>query len=990
MVWLLGQALPNQDTFREQQQEVQPGAHEVETKYSAAAHHIPSWSAYNSRVGNTMPLTSVNTPPLIAAPVHEWSTLLTILKQAQGISSKVVGEQRKTVITLDMGLYKPAKQFQMARDDCNNIILCPGELHMVMAQLRTIGSYMDCSGLDLCWIEANLYGTSIMKQIIEGRHVKRGVTAHLTTLQALFTLYAEAFFQDKADLLYDYAEKADKLNKACGNASDEEIQRAHEDMGHAIESSGLLNQMSGFNDDVANRPLAKAIRQYMKMVLAMITYIRAVRTGDWILHLDATETFVKYFFAHDKLNYARMLPVYLADMKALAQSDPEVWEEFKEGNWVVNKSSSPFCAIGPDHALEQVNRMMKVSGGITGITLSPIARTKFFLVAPDLARLAKEAETVGISRNKPTQHHHEDTDARTKHHQKNIADMANTINKFTNPFTDDCDQLINMVTKAVMPEKIHNDISQSMQIGEERFVEFVAERITTNQVNLWAPMKKLKLQMWSSSGIKSKIKSEDKIVELQEDRALFARMLVVSKARDIDLKQTVGTYEFSIVPRALFAADGSLLHSTSKSDLMSILENLPQMKEVPQEDNNQSDHQADPHCKRVAIVDAMADLQTLDKPEWIQTCLDLANHFIERHWRKYGEYDEVHLVFDRYDIGESMKASTRERRLGGRKAIAYHITDSTSIGKLSMSHLLAHESTKDALTAYFADKVLIHAETNGKCLVVAWKDKAQAANRAIEDLASIQEEADTKIILHSIDATVNGATSLDIHSPDTNVLVLAIRRYPSLCENTSFITGAAKKRRVIPLEPIYSALGSQKAAALPGFRALSGADVTGRFAGKGKGSFWKVLQDLDPTDEKVHALTLLGKTEELPESVLTAIEAFTCRLYLPNTDLSSVADARWWLFKKKQAQSEGLPPTLAALRPAILRAHYQALIWNGDIIANPTLPEPQGFGWDLVDGHYKPVMSSLPPAPQAVIDLVKCSCKKHDVQPINANAGRMV
>ena len=58
-----------------------------------------------------------------------------------------------------------------------------------------------------------------------------------------------------------------------------------------------------------------------------------------------------------------------------------------EGNWVVNKNMVPFCAIGPDHALEQVNRMLKVAGGLTGITLNPYACTKFFLVAPELARL---------------------------------------------------------------------------------------------------------------------------------------------------------------------------------------------------------------------------------------------------------------------------------------------------------------------------------------------------------------------------------------------------------------------------------------------------------------------------------------------------------------------------------------------------------------------------------------------------------------------------
>ena len=54
----------------------------------------------------------------------------------------------------------------------------------------------------------------------------------------------------------------------------------------------------------------KAIRQYMNMLGVMCLYIRAVRTGT-ALHLSALEEFVKYFFAGDKLNYSRVIPIYL-------------------------------------------------------------------------------------------------------------------------------------------------------------------------------------------------------------------------------------------------------------------------------------------------------------------------------------------------------------------------------------------------------------------------------------------------------------------------------------------------------------------------------------------------------------------------------------------------------------------------------------------------------------------------------------------------------
>ena len=91
---------------------------------------VPVWSGYNSLVNKALPVTRVGAPPLVTHPPHEWNTLLTVLMQAQNISTIVVGSESKTVISLDMGLYLPAKKLQMARNDLNHLILRPGELHI--------------------------------------------------------------------------------------------------------------------------------------------------------------------------------------------------------------------------------------------------------------------------------------------------------------------------------------------------------------------------------------------------------------------------------------------------------------------------------------------------------------------------------------------------------------------------------------------------------------------------------------------------------------------------------------------------------------------------------------------------------------------------------------------------------------------------------------------------------------------------------------------
>ena len=50
-------------------------------------------------------------------------------------------------------------------------------------------------------------------------------------------------------------------------------------------------------------------------------------------------------------------------------------------------------------------------------------------------------------------------------------------------------------------------------------------------------------------------------------------------------------------------------------------------------------------------------------------------------------------------------------------------------------------------------------------------------------LKSDQEEVDTKMLLHALDATANGAMELYIHSPDTDASCASKALSRSLCED---------------------------------------------------------------------------------------------------------------------------------------------------------------------------------------------------------------
>ena len=752
----------------------------------------------------------------------------------------------------------------------------------------------------------------------------------MVTLQALFLMYQKAFLEQESQIHEKLVNVANELADACKKGTKNEVKNAHAKMVEAMHSLHVSGRMEAFDAAHEKTPEFNVFCHYMRMVMEMMLFITAVRSGDWHLHLTVLKLFTKYFFAHDRLNYARMIPLYLAEMQVLPESDPEIYGEFLDWNWVVNKNpNTPFCALGADNALEHINRSMKVSGGLVGITLNPSAQAKFSLIAPELARLSEQAKSMaGISFTTSGSHHHALAPAVLAREDKSIEQLLITMESFTNPFKQDSGDSFNLVTKVVMQENVKKDLCEQSNIGQKLFKCFVKERFC---------------------------------------QRVFCQ-------REINIKEAIGTYEFSVVPRSMFAADGTMLRCSCKSALMNILEKLSVDRNDCNDPNAvQSEQNREEHT-RVSIVDAMAEVQSLVKPEWVRNWSNLADHFISLIFEKYKDNEELRLIFDRYDLPSSLKEGTRIKRQGGQQPVYYRITASTHIAKVPIKKLLLHNKTKMELTDFLAQKIIQYGERNGRNVVVAWGSQCRGTNKDMSYLESNQEEADTKILLHAIDATANGATELRIHSPDIDVFVLSVRRYPHLCKNTSFVTGTGHNHREIKLEKIFHALGPAKAAALPAFHALSGADNTGCFSGKEKASCWKTFIEAD--EEIISGFSALGVDAIPSRETMALLEKFVCQLYVPRTDICTVKELRWWLFRKKQAQSEWLPPTQAALSQAILRAHYQLLVWNNDKVANPTLPSPENFGWTADENGWVPVMTKIPPAPDAIIYLVKCKSAK--------------
>ena len=58
------------------------------------------------------------------------------------------------------------------------------------------------------------------------------------------------------------------------------------------------------------------------MIGMLLSFIRATRTTNWSLHLSSVRRMLPWFFAYDRINYARYLTVYWLEMMSLERTHP--------------------------------------------------------------------------------------------------------------------------------------------------------------------------------------------------------------------------------------------------------------------------------------------------------------------------------------------------------------------------------------------------------------------------------------------------------------------------------------------------------------------------------------------------------------------------------------------------------------------------------------------------------------------------------------------
>ena len=70
---------------------------------------------------------------------------------------------------------------------------------------------------------------------------------------------------------------------------------------------------------------------------------------------------------------------------------------------------------------------------------------------------------------------------------------------------------------------------------------------------------------------------------------------------------------------------------------------------------------------------------------------------------------------------------------------------------------------------------------------------------------------------------------------------------------------------------------------------------------------------------------------------------------------------------------KNLPPTCDSAKFHSLRVYYQCQMWMSETVDI----DPTDWGWEIKRGKLCPILMELPPAPENLLNIIRCNCKQN-------------
>ena len=107
------------------------------------------------------------------------------------------------------------------------------------------------------------------------------------------------------------------------------------------------------------------------MVQTLLDYQRSLRTGDWDLHLRATEKMLPWFHAYDHFNYTKHFSYHWCTQQNLGDTHPGLRQAYLNQHFSAKRTVGRFKRLPADQVIEKtINKEQKGKGGIIGSSIS--------------------------------------------------------------------------------------------------------------------------------------------------------------------------------------------------------------------------------------------------------------------------------------------------------------------------------------------------------------------------------------------------------------------------------------------------------------------------------------------------------------------------------------------------------------------------------------------------------------------------------------------
>ena len=357
-----------------------------------------------------------------------------------------------------------------------------------------------------------------------------------------------------------------------------------------------------------------------------------------------------------------------------------------------------------------------------------------------MSRMINEFEEGTIlTGSRVTRRHHEQMHSIQQKCAKEIKSMVDVLEDMGNPFEEDSGDLLTRDNQEIMSDAVIQAVSDVVCLGQEQYDSFVNERLVEASVPITEPIHRNALPRFSRPGTKTISKQKAQLTTLKEDCALFSRLYIACQSRDGDLNEFF-KHENQPWPPSLSKA-GKMRDGT-KASLLTCLEGMSYAPNgTPQVD--------------AKIMDGSVVVHML--PSGTSTTFQdyASNVFMPYIEGQLQSVRRIDIVWDVYR-DDSLKSATRDARGTGtrRKVIpSARIPGNwksflrVNENKTQLFHLLAKHTVED------------HLQIDGKQLCSTYDEQVLSSpqrNDTNDIEPSNHEEADTRIILHVLDAALTG------------------------------------------------------------------------------------------------------------------------------------------------------------------------------------------------------------------------------------------